>query len=153
VTAPTIEARPVVRGEAPSGRVTARINARRIEMALPVVLELVDAVRCFDRPRVEYLSQIVDQPAALILLAGMVPQDRSPKRLLAWSDNPPKVTRRRRPKPQALDIPAEVRELHATFTRLRTAKADVPADVRGGEREYQRQRAVKRRARAKENQT
>jgi hypothetical protein len=140
-------ARPVGGGEAPSGRAATRILDRRFEMAEPDVFALIDAVRCWDRPRVEYLTQIVDVPIALVMLAAMVPQNTSPKRLLAWTNHPPKFTRRKRPTPQPLNLPAEVREAHRAFNAHKVAGTIPSEETRAGEREYQRLRSIQRRAR------
>jgi hypothetical protein len=142
VSAPTID-RPVSQGEGEIGRSTF-IGQRRVDMALPLALELIDAVRCLDRNRVRQIVDLLDQPAALVILAAMVDQDVPVADLLAWIDGRPTIARR---SPRRLTgLTDEARRLHAEFNRCKANDLPISEHVRQGERDYHRLRARQRRA-------
>ncbi len=66
-----------------------RQGARRIEMALPTILELIGAVRDGDAQAVTRAVDLLDLPAAVVLLAAMVDDSRTPTDLLAWTEDLP----------------------------------------------------------------
>jgi hypothetical protein len=141
VTASTID-RPVPLGGG-AGR-SAFIGQRRVAMTLPLCLELVDAVRCADRPRVGKLVGLVDHAAALVVLAAMVDQDATPAQLLGWTDE--LVSRRQTRQLRAGPLPCGT---HAAFNRHRRRNEEPCTACEAGEREYQRKRNLNRAPRRK----
>lgn len=63
-----------------------RQGARRVEMALPAILELIGAVRSGDVHEVKTAVDLLDLPAAVVLLAGMVNDSCTAGDLPAWTD-------------------------------------------------------------------
>ena len=72
-----------------------RQGARRIEMALPTILELIGAVRDGDAQAVTRAVDLLDLPAAVVLLAAMVDDSRTPTDLLAWTEDLPSARQAR----------------------------------------------------------
>ncbi len=103
--------------------------------AVPAALELVDAVRRWDRRDVQHLISQADLPALCVVLAAMVDQDSSVTGLLEWTEG----------QDESYDgwSRAEVLDAHAQWEACRVRGIEPPAEVREGQRIYDR---VRRRA-------
>jgi hypothetical protein len=109
-------------------------------MSIDLCLELVDAVRCADRTRVATSIDLLDAPAALVVLAAMVDQERTPADLLAWTDTI--LTKRQHHRFRGQAQPCGT---HAAFNRHKATGETPCAACVEGERAYQRTRARRRR--------
>lgn len=110
----------------------------RIDQALPLALELVDAVRRADRLDVRCVLDRADTPALLVVLAAMVNDDRPVSDLLGWVPNdnvrPLRTARQRRAR---LLRPCGT---HAAFIRHKERGEPIDAACLTEERRYQRDR-------------
>jgi hypothetical protein len=108
--------------------------------AVPVALELVDAVRRWDRRDVEHVLKTADLTAVAVVLAAMVDDGRTVEEMLGWVAQ----------FPVECDgwTYAELLDAHAQHEAHRVRGLDSPGHVREGERVYQRLRARRRRASA-----
>jgi hypothetical protein len=84
-----------------------------------------------------------------VLLAALVPVDADGQvdvdELLTWYHAPASnTTSTRRPAGRRLDVPAELRQAHATYERLRAGGQQIPDTVRALEQAYQRARYQQR---------
>lgn len=110
----------------------------REDLAVSEALELIGAVRRYDSQDVKHLLGVVDLPAVAVALAAMVDQDKTPQMFLAWAhahyDG------------QDLDgwTWAEMHRAHAQYELHRSRGVEVPAEVRDGQRAYDR---IRKRAR------
>ncbi|GAC1408744.1 MAG: hypothetical protein NVSMB60_30270 [Mycobacterium sp.] len=109
----------------------------RAEQALPLALELVDAVRRKDHTDVRSCVDRADIPALLIVLATLVDDERPVSDLLGWLIKPPRRERgqRRHLKPCGT---------HAAYTRHKKAQEPPCALCVRAERDYQRNRPDRR---------
>lgn len=134
------------------------MTTTRVDCALPLALELVDAVHRMDRREVARLIDLADLPALAVVLAGMVDEDRTVRDLLGWVDAPLRPQRQPAARPGSPAQPAEAPAVpprdvqlvpcgtHAAFARhKKRGEAPCLACV-VGERTYQRERAQRRRA-------
>ena len=106
-----------------------RQGARRVEMALPTILELIGAVRDGDARAVARAVDLLDLPAAVVLLAAMVDDTRTPTDLLAWTEKPL--------------VPCGS---HAAFNRHRSHRETPCEPCAAAEIAYQAARQIRRRA-------
>lgn len=135
------------RGHATPVRRDAATERRLGDLAarlVPVACDLACRVRDDGREAVtDLLGQLTaeEQRGLLVVLAAMVPDDRSAEELLAW------VTwdEHGRPLPATPRTGEELRAAHTRYTRDRTHGQTPPEEVVAGERAYQRAR--KRRSR------
>lgn len=110
---------------------------QRVDTARESALELIDAVKRWDRQDVTHLLETVDLPAVAVVLAAMVDDEQPLHDLLAWVDQRDDVV-----EGWAWD---DVRAAHAQYELCRSRKISVPPDVREGQRIYDRVRARRRR--------
>lgn len=114
----------------------------REDVAVTEALELIGAVRRWDRRDVRHLLNVLDLPAVAVALAAMVDQDKTPQQLLAWAhahyDG----------QAAALDgwTWVEMHRAHAQYELCRSRGVEVPAEVRDGQRAYDR---IRKRARTR----
>lgn len=116
-----------------------RVGQTRFDCALPIALELVDAVHRQKARDVARLLDLADKDAVLVALAGMVDEDRPLSDLLGWVPTP---GRRRRGQLATCGS-------HAAFNRHIARGEPVDPLCEAGERRYQRERARRRRAAAR----
>lgn len=112
----------------------------RAEQALPLALELIDAVRCGRRDEVQCVLDRADTPALLVVLAAMVDDTRPLSDLLAWVQEPPRPRARRR---RRVLKPCGT---HAAYVRHVSRGEPVDPLCLAEERRYQRERVRGRRA-------
>lgn len=109
-----------------------------VDGAIPRALELVDAVRRWDRQDVRAALADADLPALCVTLAAMVDQDRPLADLLGWTEE------------HNDDFDgwrwADVLAAHAQFEAHRYRGVEPSEHVREGQRVYDRVRARDRRA-------
>lgn len=117
------------------------MTAQRAETAIPQALELVDAVRRFDRGDVRHIIATADLPALAVALAAMVDQDRSLTDLLGWTEEQDGLV-------DGWRWP-DVLAAHAEWEAYRYRGIPAPEHVADGQRVYDRVRARRRRADAK----
>lgn len=108
-------------------------GADRAEQALPLALELIDAVRRKDRTDIQACIDSADLPALTVILAALVDDSRPVRELLAWVETPP----RRQPGERRNLRPCGT---HAAYERHRNRGEEPCALCRRSEREYQRNR-------------
>lgn len=116
--------------------------ADRAEQALPLALELVDAVRRADRNDVQCVLDRADAPALLVVLAAMVDDNRPVSDLLGWvpADN----VRQMRAAGQRRGLrPCGT---HAAFIRHTARGEPIDPACLAEERRYQRERTRTRRS-------
>ncbi len=115
----------------------------REDVAVTEALELIDAVRRWDRRDVKHLLGVVDLPAVAVALAAMVDEDKTPQQLLSWAHA-------HHDSPAALDgwTWDEMHRAHAQYELCRLRGVEVPAEVRDGQRAYDRIRKRARTAQA-----
>ena len=107
----------------------------REDKAVTEALELIDAVRRWDRRDVQHLLDVIDLPAAAVALAAMVDEDKTPQALLGWVHE------------QHHDAESvvcdgwtweEMRRSHSQYELCRSRGIAPPDDVREGQRAYDR---------------
>lgn len=109
----------------------------RAQQSLPAALELVDAVRNWDRTSVAAVLSDADLPAMCVALAALVDDGRPLSELLAWVDD--------------LDLVDgwtwdSVLAAHCAWEQHRGRGLPIPPHVRQGQRIYDRARARHRRS-------
>lgn len=124
-----------------------RQGARRVEMALPTILELIGAVRDGDAQAVARAVDLLDLPAAVVLLAAMVDDTRTPTDLLAWTEDLPSARQARARR----RLTYRGRQLapcgsHAAFNRHRGHRETPCEPCAAAEIAYQAARQIRRRA-------
>ena len=110
----------------------------RAQEALPVALQLVDAVKRWDRKDVAHVLDTADLPALAVVLAAMVNDDAPLVDLLSWTADQPNIV-------DGWDW-QDVLAAKAEAERYRYRGLEVPANVLAGVRVYDRVRARRRRA-------
>ena len=109
----------------------------REDKAVTEALELIDAVRRWDRRDVHHLLDVIDLPAAAVVLAAMVDEDKTPQFLLSWVHTEHHDA-------EAGDVLLdgwtwqELRDCHAQNELCRSRGITPPDDVREGQRAYDR---------------
>ena len=108
----------------------------REDKAVTEALELIDAVRRWDRLDVQHLLDVIDLPAAAVALAAMVEEGKTPQALLGW-------VHKQHHDAKAEDVMdgwtwTELRDAHAQYELCRSRKVTPPPDVRDGQRAYDR---------------
>lgn len=132
----------------------------RAETSLPDALALIGAVRDGGPDAVAAVMARADLPAVVVVLAAMVPDDRTPGELLAWAD-PTAVERERKRDEAKLERlrrrhAAGQRTLqpcgtHAAYTRHKNRCEEACEACVLAERIYQRDRMRRRRGQADES--
>lgn len=118
----------------------------REELALrtiPTACRLVCAVRDSAEDVEATLAGLSPEEvtALAVVLAAMVPDDRTPTDLLGWIV--PRSTVRR-----SMWSEERLRWAHAAYERLRRTRQPISAEIRDGEREYNQRRKAAQKARA-----
>lgn len=113
----------------------------RAEQAIPLALELVDAVRRFRPVEVRSVLDRADLDALVVVLAAMVDDDSTVSELLGWLDG--------RPRPRT--VTARHRTLkecgtHAAYNRHKDRGEPIDPRCEAEERRYQERRHRARRA-------
>ena len=113
------------------------MTAQRVreDKAVTEALELIDAVRRWDRRDVQHLLDVIDLPAAAVALAAMVDEDKTPQALLSWVH-----TEHNDAETEVCDgwTWQELRAAHAQYQLCISHKVTPPFDVREGQRAYDR---------------
>ncbi len=103
-------------------------------------LEMVDAVRCLDRRRVQRLFDLADLPAMVVMLAAMVDDQTPVADLLTWTaDIRTPASLRRDPSTWLLPCGT-----HSAFNRHRLRGETACETCQEGERAYQHARYLTR---------
>lgn len=117
------------------------LPAERADQAVPLALELVDAVRSGRRGEVQCVIDRADVPALLVVLAAMVDDSRPVSELLGWVREPS-----RRPARQRRRQPLKPCGTHAAYVRHVDRGEPIDPLCEAEERRYQRERTRARRA-------
>jgi hypothetical protein len=112
----------------------------RATSAVDTALQLVDAVRRWDRRDVRAALSDTDLPALCVVLAAMVNDDAPLSELLGWTEDHDDFDGWSWP---------DVLAAHAQYEACRSRGVEVPQDVRDGQRVYDRVLARQRRARTR----
>lgn len=122
--------------------------ADRAEQAVPLALELVDAVRCWRPSDVESVLDRADKDALLVVLAAMVDDTRTVGDVLGWLTGQPEPTTPRGPYARRVLKPCGT---HAAYNRHVDRGEPVDPLCEQAERRYQRLRMRDRRAAARDD--